>query len=258
MLKVGFLGWIRFTRWRSGPAELRLCRHLRRSWGGISRHDRRRYAKKSQGRSSLLEHQPDGHHHGRYGIGLCEPASWSTTLAAVLIYATHHASAKGALFLSVGPAQAARGRLEVAWVRVGMIIPALTLAGAPFTSGAIAKTALKSNLEFLPETWALWIGVLLPLAALGTVLKMIRFLWLLWPSTSASVGVLDAGLWRPWAFTAAMVLMAVWFLPVSLLWLPVKFSLDNVWAAILATDGGGRSRLHRRADPAARRLARNS
>ena len=50
----------------------------------------------------------------------------------------------------------------------------LALIGAPYTSGALAKTALKSNLGFLPDGWAWALGLLLPLAAVGTTAMMIH------------------------------------------------------------------------------------
>jgi hypothetical protein len=118
------------------------------------------------------------------------------------------------------------------------------LAGAPFTSGALAKVALKSNITFLPEPVAVTLSILLPLAAVGTTLKMARFLWLTWPRSTAA-GEEDAGpalgsrsadsgaggLWAPWLFLVGAVLAGVWLLPGAWGWLPAKFTPQKLWLA---------------------------
>ena len=72
-------------------------------------------------------------------------------------------------------------RLEVAVVRVGLLLPALALAGAPFSSGALAKVALKSNLAFLPGSWANVLAICCRSLPWERTPKMARFLWLTWP-----------------------------------------------------------------------------
>lgn len=87
----------------------------------------------------------------------------------IALYAAHHGVAKGALFagsdetLPVRPAY-----------RRWLLLPALALAGAPFTSGAAAKLAMKTELALIDLTWAdPWLSV----AAVGTTLLMVRVLW---------------------------------------------------------------------------------
>jgi multicomponent Na+:H+ antiporter subunit D len=168
----------------------------------------------------------------------------------VLIYATHHALSKGALFLGIGPAQVAHTRLQVATARAALLLPALALSGAPFTSGALAKVALKSNLVFLPGGWASVLGVLLPLAAVGTTLKMARFLWLTWPPRAAAPQEDSPGIWLPWLFLVAALLLGIWLLPGALDWLPAKLTPQKLWLATWPLlVGGGLAALGARLRP---------
>lgn len=109
------------------------------------------------------------------GAGLLAPALWPALLAAVGLYAAHHALAKGALFLGAGVLKTHGGGF---WVLAGLCPPALALAGAPFTSGLLAKTELKAGLAGLTTPWAALLPALLMLGAFGTALLMIRLLWL--------------------------------------------------------------------------------
>lgn len=173
------------------------------------------------------------------GIGLVRPQEWPAILSALLVYATHHGLAKGALFLSIGPAQAAASARAVFWTRLGLIVPALALAGAPFTSGAIAKTALKSTVTFLPETWATWVSIFLPLAAVGTTLKMARYLWLVWPREHAPQPDRSTGVIPPWIFLLLAVLFGEWFLPSSFESRAIEISLAQIWLGLWPVLVGG-------------------
>ena len=55
-----------------------------------------------------------------------------------------------------------------------MAIPALALIGAPFTSGSVAKDAIKTLAVALPEGWTAPIIAALSVAAIGTTLLMFR------------------------------------------------------------------------------------
>lgn len=110
------------------------------------------------------------------GAALIMPAAAPLLVFAVVVYALHHAFAKAALFLAIGivPA-AARGRRVWPWLAV-TAVPALALAGAPLTSGALAKLALKDALGELPGPWPGRIDLILAAAAVGTTLLMARYL----------------------------------------------------------------------------------
>jgi NADH:ubiquinone oxidoreductase subunit 5 (subunit L)/multisubunit Na+/H+ antiporter MnhA subunit len=114
------------------------------------------------------------------GVGLVGPASWLTMGVAVTFLAAHHGLAKAALFLGVGVAETVHGRARRMWLlAIGLVLPALALAGAPLTSGSVAKSALKDPVAFAPERWKSALDLLLPLTAIGTTLLMTRFLHLI-------------------------------------------------------------------------------
>lgn len=139
------------------------------------------------------------------GAALVAPASAPLIVAAVAFYALHHALAKGALFLGVGVARGARAANR-AWVLAGLALPAAALAGAPLTSGALAKAYLKHGMQPLAET-AAWVAPLLSFAAVGTVLLMARFLFVLVQETKRT-RERHPGLAVPWLVSLATVGLA--------------------------------------------------
>ena len=142
------------------------------------------------------------------GAGLAQPSAWPGLLPAVTFYALHHALGKSALFLGVGVAQAYGAR---PWVFAGLALPALALAGAPGTSGLLAKWTLKTALD-LSWPWPSVLAWLLPLAALGTTLLMARLLWLV--SLKKAHAVSPSGLALPWlALVPSGVALPWWISP---------------------------------------------
>jgi multicomponent Na+:H+ antiporter subunit A len=105
-----------------------------------------------------------------FGMGLAggEPG---VALAAAF-YAAHHILVKGTLFLSVGVVQA-RGRRWFWPVLAATAVIALSLAGLPFTGGALAKLAMK------PLLGSGLVGGLATLSAAGSALLMLHFLRLM-------------------------------------------------------------------------------
>jgi multicomponent Na+:H+ antiporter subunit D len=239
MLKAGLLGWIRFLP--LGEAAMPGCgftliiaglgaAFLGTFVGVVQQNPKTVLAYSSISQMGIIT--------TGVGIGALRPEAWLEIQWAVLIYATHHALAKGALFLGVGPAHAAQTRLQIVTARVGLLLPALALAGAPFTSGALAKVALKSNVAFLPGGWAGALSILLPLAAVGTALKMARFLWLTWPRHPHPAQEPAKGLWAPWLCMIGAVLLGVWLLPGALGLLPAKLTPQKLWLATWPLLGG--------------------
>jgi formate hydrogenlyase subunit 3/multisubunit Na+/H+ antiporter MnhD subunit len=106
------------------------------------------------------------------GVALSLPSLAPIAFAAAVVYATHHALAKAALFLALGTL-ATRYRYLGVFM---LLVLSLSLAGAPFTSGAVAKLGLKETLA--PATKFAVMQPLLSLGALGTALLMARFLFL--------------------------------------------------------------------------------
>jgi formate hydrogenlyase subunit 3/multisubunit Na+/H+ antiporter MnhD subunit len=106
------------------------------------------------------------------GAALSFPAAASGIIAALLLYTAHHAFVKTALFLGLGLLE--RGGLRP-WLLTVLGFLALALAGAPFTTGALAKSGFgDSVLPAAPE-----LVTLLAASSLATMLLMVRFIALL-------------------------------------------------------------------------------
>ncbi|MCK7582823.1 MAG: NADH/ubiquinone/plastoquinone (complex I) [Chromatiales bacterium] len=112
------------------------------------------------------------------GLLLLEPALTPVGVGALTLYAAHHALVKSGLFLGLGLRDPDPAR---PLVRAGLILLALALAGAPLTSGALAKYVLKPVL--VSPGW-IWLDLALMLATVATALLMARFVWLIWPAPS--------------------------------------------------------------------------
>lgn len=138
------------------------------------------------------------------GILLLKPELASTGIMALALYAAHHAFAKGGLFLGVGLRHHAGAQ---GLIMLGLAILALALAGAPLTSGALAKDGLKPLIA-APD-WP-WLAMALLAAAIVSALLMGRFVWLMWhtephPQTG----------WRLSAIAWVLLIGAVLALPLA-------------------------------------------
>lgn len=116
------------------------------------------------------------------GAGLTAVEVWPVAVAAVGVYLVHHGFAKAALFAGEDALGAGAGGRAT---RAGLLLPALALAGLPFTSGAVAKVALKGAVAEVPGAWHTALETLLPIAAIGTTLLMGRFIFMSARATGA-------------------------------------------------------------------------
>jgi formate hydrogenlyase subunit 3/multisubunit Na+/H+ antiporter MnhD subunit len=119
--------------------------------------------------------------------------------------AAHHILVKGGLFLAIGVASAAGPGL---WpVLIPAAVLALGLGGLPLTGGALAKLALKPQLEDG------FIGTLATLSAGGSTLLMLHFLRRLVLTVPRDTGAaaLSATVW-PWWVTAFAAVAVPWVL----------------------------------------------
>lgn len=135
------------------------------------------------------------------GMALQEPALAPLLVAAVTVYALHHAMAKGALFLSVAVARHP-GPLVGPLLWVLLSLPALALAGV-LGSGVVAKIGLKAPFDTavaLPDWWQ-HLPRLLELAAVGTTLILARALWLLRTESQGDRAPLSV--WVGWGLVLA-------------------------------------------------------
>ena len=159
------------------------------------------------------------------GMGMVTGTASATMAAAFL--AAHHVLVKGALFLSVGVAAHSRGRRT--WT---LLVPAgllaLALGGLPFTGGALAKLAAKASLGDGA------VSSLVTLAAAGTSLLMLHFLFRLAATRSEGRGVQSKpGLIGPWILMAGFALVLPWALAPALVGLTGVDGLDPkaLWGA---------------------------
>lgn len=181
MIKAGLLGWIRFLPPEAGGdivwGGVFLAAGLIAAFYGVAiglgqTHPKTVLAYSSISQMGLIT--------VAFGIGLFPGNVASAAAGAVLLYAFHHALAKGALFLGVGVVGGAEhGARARVWATAFLGLAALALAGAPFTSGALAKTAMKTAMIDLPVGWRQTLKILLPLSAVGTTVLMGRFFYTL-------------------------------------------------------------------------------
>jgi formate hydrogenlyase subunit 3/multisubunit Na+/H+ antiporter MnhD subunit len=204
MIKAGLLGWLQFLPlgeaalpdWGAAFAAIGLAAAFYGALVGLMQDD----AKVVLAYSSISQM---GLMTVAVGAALAAPggAGAGAAVAAATFYALHHGLAKGALFLGTGIAPGGRRPLLYA----ALLVPALSLAGLPFTSGAAAKHALKAA---MPEWHA--VGPLLSLAAIGTAVLMARFAILAHraPQARPARSRLALGAWL--ACIAASLAAAAW------------------------------------------------
>ncbi|MFO8140466.1 MAG: complex I subunit 5 family protein [Marinobacter sp.] len=132
--------------------------------------------------------------------------------AVVALYVLHHGLAKGSLFLSTAMAlPPGRWQRWAMWLCIAL--PGLALAGLPFTSGAMAKLAMKDALKpsGLDFPLAGYLPALMTAGAIATMLLIWRFLWAY--GAGARTGGNSPGLWLGWASATVSSLLLFWWLP---------------------------------------------
>lgn len=148
------------------------------------------------------------------GAGLSSPALWPTLAPVVGLFVMHHALAKGTLFLGVGIARHAGGRISPWLLWLALALPGLSLAGV-MSSGAVAKLGLKAALYGGDEAPAWWahLPLLIGLSAIGTTALIARYLWLLRDEEPGAPAPLSV--WAGWAVLWLASAFAVIVLPVT-------------------------------------------
>jgi formate hydrogenlyase subunit 3/multisubunit Na+/H+ antiporter MnhD subunit len=215
MIKAGLLGWMKFLplglvampRW----GTLLIVLGLAAAFAGVLIGITQTAPKTILAYSSISQM---GIINVGVGIGLATGSGWSLAAPAVLLYAVHHGFAKGALFLGTGVvARTAPGSVARRAAFGGMIFAALALAGAPLTSGSVAKRYLKDVVAVSPDQWPVWLDVLLPLTAVGTTALMAVLLLRLAAGGVERDAANLRGLAVPWVAALGAAAMIVWLLP---------------------------------------------
>ncbi|MBE0596797.1 MAG: NADH/ubiquinone/plastoquinone (complex I), partial [Desulfuromonadales bacterium] len=171
------------------------------------------------------------------GLGLGAPQAWPAVAAGIALYAMHHGLAKGALFLGVGVAPLAGLRGRRLLVTAALLLPALSLAGAPFTSGALAKISLKPYLDLAPSFWPRWGTLLLSLAAVGTTILMGRFFWLLREQRRRGDPP-DRAMLASWGVLVAASLLLPWVGAASAESIEKALAFGEFWSALWPVGAG--------------------
>ncbi len=164
------------------------------------------------------------------GACLLVPSLWPLLSSALLLYAVHHGLAKGALFLSVGIVPALFTRSPARWLLwLGVLIPALAMAGLPFTSGALAKSALKNSVGELQ-----WFAQLLTITAIGTTILMARFVELIAKTgrDASSVPIKLSGRLSTYALLVLLVMSLAYVIPQAEAFIVYAYSDKAIWNSL--------------------------
>ncbi len=170
MINAGVLGWLQFlplgAAGYAGWGGALLAVGLGAAFYGVLFGLLQRSAKTVLAYSSMSQM---GLLTAAFGLALAAPAQAPALLGVITLYALHHGLAKGALFLALDAHHRSGKPL---WTLALLVVLAASLAGAPFTSGALAKAAYK---DALPPDWS-WVMGVLAASTLATTLLMVRFL----------------------------------------------------------------------------------
>jgi formate hydrogenlyase subunit 3/multisubunit Na+/H+ antiporter MnhD subunit len=141
------------------------------------------------------------------GLALKNPQAAPLLTAAIVIYASHHAFVKSALFLGTDLISTRKSP----WIFLSLCFLALVLSGAPFTSGAAAKVLLKDAIPLQWQSLTQWLLI----AALATVLLMGRLLFLVWNKPDRIIGASSLDGFAKSAYFAMLLIIAA--MPVVLM-----------------------------------------
>jgi formate hydrogenlyase subunit 3/multisubunit Na+/H+ antiporter MnhD subunit len=201
MISAGLLGWMRFlppglealSGWGQALVVIGIVQLVLGTTVGLVQRDPRAVL----GYSSIAKM---GVLCAGFGVALAAPQSYSTVIAVLTLYAVHHLLVKGSLFLGIGFLE--RGVARTATV-AALVVLSLALAGAPLTSGALAKSLLNSA---FPKEWSslYW---LLTASGVGSTLLMARFLYLaskINPRNVSSAAVA----WSVWSLLLLLIVIA--------------------------------------------------
>lgn len=211
MIATGLVGWLRFLPagevalpvWGSGFILIGLAAAFCGVFVGLSQREPKvvlAYSSVSQMGIMTVA----------VGGILLAPQTAQALALTVAFFALHHGLAKSALFLGAGLARAdlmAKGRRSLLW---GLALPSLALAGAPLTSGMLAKSAMVAGGTALPDHWSRLLYVALPLASVATALLMARFLVLVSRERGSGRGRAAPLAWLAWLAAVALVVTLPW------------------------------------------------
>ncbi len=137
-----------------------------------------------------------------FGLGLVHPLAWPLLFAVLGVFVLHHGLNKAALFLAMRMCSDGGSG-----TRMGLLLGALALTGAPLTSGAVAKTLYKTQVEIIGAPDLL--PVLLVLSSVATGCLMARLLYLAWPQRREPAPVSLTICW--WSLLVLAAILPWWW-----------------------------------------------
>ena len=137
---------------------------------------------------------------------------------ATVMYAAHHGLAKGALFLGLGVLQRYGQGLYGLLATIGMVSAGLALAGAPLSSGGIAKYVSKEAVGTL-TIGGIGLEYILPLVATGSIVLLLRLLLIVRTEPRGSQRDMDGQL-MAWLGLCLAGIVVPWMMGTQ--WLPLK------------------------------------
>ncbi len=164
-----------------------------------------------------------------FGLGLFGHEAGLQAAPVLILYVVHHSLAKSSLFFAYDLVER-QGRTFSHLQMAAILLPALSLAGLPFTSGAIAKTAFKGLAATLGGPWHGLSAFFLPLTAMATSLLMFHFMDVL--NHSRYIG-------HP-GRTASRIIFAASFIAVAIslwLWPPARVPASHSLAGLKLLQG---------------------
>lgn len=209
MVKVGVLGWLRLLPIGIATPEwgtVFLVLGLAAAFYGVAMGLTQNLPKTVLAYSSVSQM---GIVTAAVGMALLAQDARHSALPIIIFYALQHGLNKGALFLGAGLV-GEKHRLSQWWLWCVLAIPALALAGGPWTSGMLAKLLLKKQTHNLPEFWAHLLPLVLSLTAVATALLLARFLYLIRPRAGADKPQPRSGLLAPWLILLVLAQVLPW------------------------------------------------
>jgi formate hydrogenlyase subunit 3/multisubunit Na+/H+ antiporter MnhD subunit len=218
MIKAGIIGWIRFLPlgeeaqpgWGLLLVVLALLGAFLAVPAGVLQGD----AKVALAYSSISQM---GFLAVLVGVALAAPELADAAIVAAVLYAVHHGLAKGALFLGIPVWKRFGSGVLRWWVVAALLGAGLAVAGAPFSSGAVAKYAAKQAVEGA-GLLGLDLVVLLPLVGTGSTILLARFAFLLLSGPREQPHRVDASL-VAWSVLVVAGITLTWVL--AGVWIPL-------------------------------------
>lgn len=147
------------------------------------------------------------------GLGLLVPALRPQATVVITLFAVHHAFAKSSLFFGYDAFTRGDGKLSPPQV-AALLLPALSLAGLPLTSGAMVKTGLKDFIALLGPPWTEAVNCVLSVSSVATTLLVLHFIRVLYLSRVKSAEI-NSGNHAAWYGSVTLVALMPWFWPLA-------------------------------------------